>query len=116
MYTRITDVYYEDNNNSDTIPTVLILGKYDVLDRKNSVRSSIVAQSASMFGNKVSKIESTLRTVPFLNALGYKIEGIKENDVRLDDLKNIAKDMSIYPSKGSIKLINNVVLVKLSSD
>lgn len=115
LYSRITDVYYKDSLNVGNTLTVLILGNTDLLDHKNGIRTEIVGQSATMFGNNVTKIESTLRTVPFMKALGYRIEGIKENDPRLKELKILAKEMDIYPRKNSIKYVHDVVIVKLSN-
>lgn len=112
LYTEINNEYQKTNNKSN-IPTVLILGKTDILNDKNSVKTAIVGQSATMFGAQLTKIEATLRTVPFMNALGYKMNGVKEEDPRLDYYIKQGKTMPSYPNTGSIKCLNDIVIVKL---
>jgi len=93
--------------------TLLVIG--DNSDTEKELRGELVGVSAVSFGAKLTKNESSLRTVPFMNAIGYKnYKALDLSDDRIDDLRMKAKTMKCFPNSGSICEEKGVVIVKIS--
>lgn len=93
---------------------VVILGEYPFDYGENHRHGEIIGVSAVAFGARGSKIESTLRMIPFMETMGYRYNPIDKDDERLDSIRKRAVDMPIYPNKGYIEIIDGVTVVKLS--
>lgn len=117
IHQKIVSVWNDANlkyesDNSDR--PLLILGKYDYVDECDYPDHSILGVPAMYYGGDESKIEATLRTIPFMNAIGYNYIGIETTDKRLDDLRRYAENMPSYPNDGYVKIVDGVTIVKLS--
>lgn len=93
---------------------IIILGKCDISNKANNIHTSIIGVSATMFCAEYTKIEATLRMVPFMNAQGYYYHAIDQDDRRIDTLREYAKGMPIYPNAGYVEVVDGVTVVKLS--
>ena len=104
--------YNKESNNIDN--PILVIGNYEFSDDKNCINNGIIGVAAVTYGSDNSKIESTLRLIPFMRLLGYYYTGIDEDDERLDDLRKYAEDMACYPNKGFVQVKDGVTVIKLS--
>lgn len=93
---------------------VFIIGRYPFNYGDSYMQGDIIGRSALFHGCEGSKIEATLRTIPFMKTLGYYYNGIEVNNERIDELRELAKTMPSYPVDGFAKMEYNVIIIKLN--
>lgn len=104
--------YTKESNNIDN--PILVIGNYEFRDDQNYINNGIIGVAAVTYGAGNSKIESTLRFIPFMRLLGYYYTGIDKDDERLDELRGYAENMVCYPNEGFVQVIDGVTVIKLS--
>ncbi|MDT1957612.1 glucosyltransferase domain-containing protein [Carnobacterium divergens] len=98
------------NNPSDY--SLLILGAHTP---KSSALIPGESLSHSFFAWDIGTTYGTsIRTVGFMNTLGYPFKLPNENDAILGS--TIREELSNFPSKNSIKIVDKTIFIKLSDD
>lgn len=103
----------EQEEGTDNLP-VLILGNYEFQYGGDYLCGEIPGRSCLMHGAGQTKLEATHRTIAFMKSQGMPHDEIDLSCKNLDTLRQAAKSMPSYPSKGWVKIYDNAVIVKLA--
>jgi hypothetical protein len=105
----IRDSGYTETKN---LPLVLI-GKYQPKFEFNYLYGDVIGYSSFGWINPKDYYESTERGLAFMNSLGlnYKMP----NKMLMNKAREASKSMSNYPNLGCVKLLDDVIVVKISN-